>query len=535
MPTSKTSPFYGGVDPLNINTLKNDEIARIRSISLQFLAFFLFAIGTTYISDLNEKEDKKLSTWGLLTTSFVYMWTFMGGGFLMAKFFQDPPTELYRLLVPYFPKKMRSKDYLKFEKTLASYLEMRDSLSADDRNTMDNAIKELRERAVGWGDPQEYIGKPTILASTINYLNMIITINDSKNRIGIDKAELPILTKKLDQIFSTYPHVKETLMSYLRALISSDLIKAPNRPRPLFFVGAPGVGKTVLAHTLFKELNFNVHVIPISELIEKPRRDYSAQIYHTFDIQQASPFVQAIHKSAINKGGSKYTVIIIDEIDKLLRVDGSGELSGDYPELITKFLELSDPNKRYFHDTSIKANLDMQFTLIVFLANKNIFAKSPMARRLLLVIFPPIPISLKITISNNKISEMCQELQLSLKPEEQQYLDNLIKSNDKEGVGELLEDIKNFLENLRSVSVFENTSWQLSSQAMLAQYNAQVAPLQQEAPEPLIETTILSADKNKPPNNNEGLIWRYKLTNYALVGGAIGLAAVAARRLSARL
>lgn len=471
--SSKTGLIDNKIDPLNINTLKNDELSRIKSISLKFLAFFCFAITTTYISNLNEKEDNKLNTWGLLTTSFLHMWSFMGGGFLMALTLSDSPKELYCLLVPYFPKRISSKNYLNFEKTLATYLEMRTCLSEDDRNTMDDAVKELRARAVGWGDSQEYIGKPTILTSTINYLNMIMMINDSKNRIGIDKTELSILTKNLDLIFSTYPHVKESLMSYLRALISSDLVKTPNRPRPLFFVGAPGVGKTVLAHTLFKELKFNTHVIPISELIEKPRQDYSAQIYHTFDIQKASPFVKAIYKSAVNNGRSKYTVLIIDEIDKLLRVDNNGELTCDYPELTTKFLELCDPNKRYFHDTSIKADLDMQFTLVVFLANQNIFAKSPMARRLLLVMFPPIPSSLKITISNNKISEMCQELQISLKPAEQQYLDNLIKSNDKDGVGELLEDIKNFLRNLRSVSIFENTSWELSSQAMLTQYNAQ--------------------------------------------------------------
>lgn len=181
-----------------------------------------------------------------------------------------------------------------------------------------------------------------------NYLDWILALpwNITKK----EKTDLIDIRKNLDETHYGLEDVKNRIVEYVAVKNYNPNLKSPI----LCLVGPPGVGKTSIAISIAKSLEKDFYKISVGGLSDSNELNGHRRTY-----MGANPgrIIQGLKKC-----GSKNPVLLIDEVDKMVK-----DYKGDPASVL---LDILDPEQnQFFTDNYIEEAFDLSEVFFILTAN----------------------------------------------------------------------------------------------------------------------------------------------------------------------
>ena len=181
-----------------------------------------------------------------------------------------------------------------------------------------------------------------------NYIDYILNL--PWNKSTKENANFNAVLRELDESHYGLEQIKNRIAEYVAIKYINKNIASPI----ICLVGPPGVGKTSIAMSIASALNRKFYKISVGGLNDSTELIGSRRTYLA-----ASPgkIIQGIRKS-----GSNNPVILIDEVDKMVK-----DYRGDPASTL---LEILDPvQNKYFVDNYVEEPFDLSNVLFILTAN----------------------------------------------------------------------------------------------------------------------------------------------------------------------
>lgn len=225
-------------------------------------------------------------------------------------------------------------------KEAKQYLEKLNSLELSHR-TKQKIEKEIRK--------YEFMNEMSPDLSFIrNYLDTFFSL--PWNEETIEATDLNYIKNTLNKTHYGLKEVKERILEYAAMKQRNPMLNSPI----LCLVGPPGVGKSTIASSIAASLHRNFYKISVGGL-----NDSAELIGHRRTYLGSSPgkIIQALQKC-----GSKNPVLLIDEVDKMVK-----DYKGDPASVL---LDVLDPNlNQTFTDAYLEEPFDLSHVLFILTAN----------------------------------------------------------------------------------------------------------------------------------------------------------------------
>lgn len=209
--------------------------------------------------------------------------------------------------------------------------------------------KEIKEKLSHEIDKFEVMNESSPEVSVLrNYLDW--TLNLPWNKTTKEESNFNLVEARLDESHYGLRAIKERIVEYIAIKNFNANVHSPI----LCLVGPPGVGKTTIAISIAKALKRKFYKISVGGLNDSTELVGSRRTYLA-----ANPgkIIQGIKKC-----GSKNPIILIDEVDKMIR-----DYKGDPASTL---LEILDPNQnKMFTDNFIEEPFDLSEVLFILTAN----------------------------------------------------------------------------------------------------------------------------------------------------------------------
>ena len=181
-----------------------------------------------------------------------------------------------------------------------------------------------------------------------NYLETFFSL--PWNEETIEATDLNYVKRELNKSHYGLDNVKERILEYAAMKSRNPMLTSPI----ICLVGPPGVGKSTIAGSIAKSLHRAFYKMSVGGL-----NDSSELIGHRRTYLASSPgkIIQALQKC-----GSKNPVLLIDEVDKMVR-----DYKGDPASVL---LDILDPNlNQTFVDSYLEEPFDLSHVLFILTAN----------------------------------------------------------------------------------------------------------------------------------------------------------------------
>lgn len=181
-----------------------------------------------------------------------------------------------------------------------------------------------------------------------NYLETFFSL--PWNEETIEATDLNYVKKELNKSHYGLTKVKERILEYAAMKSRNPMLTSPI----ICLVGPPGVGKSTIASSIAASLHRTFYKMSVGGL-----NDSSELIGHRRTYLASSPgkIIQALQKC-----GSKNPVLLIDEVDKMVR-----DYKGDPASVL---LDILDPNlNQTFTDSYLEEPFDLSHVLFILTAN----------------------------------------------------------------------------------------------------------------------------------------------------------------------
>lgn len=180
------------------------------------------------------------------------------------------------------------------------------------------------------------------------YLDWVLNLpwNNETN----DETDIIKIQKNLDKSHYGLDKVKERVIEYVVAKKRNKDIISPI----ICLVGPPGVGKTTIANSIAKSLNKEFNKISVGGLNDSAELNGHRRTYIG-----ASP---GKIMQSIKKCGSRNPLILIDEVDKMVK-----DYKGDPASVLLDILDVSQ--NKYFIDNYIEEPFDLSNVTFILTAN----------------------------------------------------------------------------------------------------------------------------------------------------------------------
>ena len=186
------------------------------------------------------------------------------------------------------------------------------------------------------------------LAFVRNYLETFFSLpwNDET----IEALDLKYITNILNKSHYGLKEVKERVLEYAAMKSRNPMLTSPI----ICLVGPPGVGKSTIASSIAKALHRQFYKISVGGL-----NDSAELVGHRRTYIGSSPGKII---TALQKCGSKNPVLLIDEVDKMIK-----DYHGDPASVL---LDVLDPNlNQFFTDSYLEEPFDLSHVLFILTAN----------------------------------------------------------------------------------------------------------------------------------------------------------------------
>ncbi len=260
-----------------------------------------------------------------------------------------------------------------------------------------------------------------------NYLDLIFSLpwNDET----VECEDLKSIEKTLNKSHFGLKNVKERISEYAAMKSRNPMLQAPI----LCLVGPPGVGKSTIAFSIAKALHRNFYKISVGGL-----NDSAELIGHRRTYLGSSP---GRIVTALQKCGSKNPLILIDEVDKMVK-----DYKGDPASVL---LDILDPNLNHsFVDQYLEEPFDLSHVLFLLTANHLEDIPVELKDRLEVIEISSYSILDKVTLAKNYILPLLrldfhvEDKELQIEEDALKYI--ILNYTDEAGVRDLrrkLEDI----------------------------------------------------------------------------------------------
>lgn len=248
------------------------------------------------------------------------------------------------------------KDYLLKEKLKAIKKELgEDSFQEEETRRFHNLLNKLKLDKATHEKFKREIEKFEILTETSpelavqrNYLDLVLSL--PWNKLSKDEEDHNKVKQALDNSHYGMEDIKNRIIEYVAVKKINKDISSPI----ICLIGPPGVGKTSIAVSIARALNKKFCKISVGGLNDSTeiigsRRTYLGAI--------PGKIIQGLKKC-----GTKNPVILIDEVDKMVK-----DYKGDPA---STFLEIIDPiQNRYFTDNYVEEPFDLSKVFFILTAN----------------------------------------------------------------------------------------------------------------------------------------------------------------------
>lgn len=236
-------------------------------------------------------------------------------------------------------KQELGEDSWKKEEVL-EYRKILDKLKID-KKTKDHFSHEI--------DKYEIMSDDALEVSVMhNYLDWVLHLPWNKTRK--ENANFDEVYKELNKSHFGMDEIKTRISEYVAIKNLNRNIQSPI----ICLVGPPGVGKTTIAMSIAKALNRDFYKISVGGLNDSTELVGSRRTYLA---SAPGKIIQGL-----NKCGSNNPLILIDEVDKMVK-----DYKGDPASTL---LEILDPNQnKIFTDNYIEEPFDLSGVLFILTAN----------------------------------------------------------------------------------------------------------------------------------------------------------------------
>ncbi|MEG1506595.1 MAG: endopeptidase La, partial [Bacilli bacterium] len=248
------------------------------------------------------------------------------------------------------------KEYILREKIKAIKKELgEDSLQIEEASKFRAILNKLRLNKNTFEKINHEIDKYELLSESSpeigvirNYLDWVLNL--PWNKVSKDVSNFSQVQKHLDDTHYGLKEIKTRIIEYVAIKNINKNIKSPI----ICLVGPPGVGKTSIAMSIAEALSKKFYKISVGGLNDSTELVGSRKTY-----LGANPgkIIQGIKKC-----GTKNPVLLIDEVDKMVK-----DYKGDPASTL---LEIIDPiQNKYFVDNYIEEQFDLSEVLFILTAN----------------------------------------------------------------------------------------------------------------------------------------------------------------------
>ena len=215
-----------------------------------------------------------------------------------------------------------------------------------DKLKIDKKIKDHFSHEI---DKYEIMGDDALEVSVMhNYLDWVLHLPWNKTRK--ENANFDEVCKELNKSHFGMDEIKTRISEYVAIKNLNRNIQSPI----ICLVGPPGVGKTTIAMSIAKALNRDFYKISVGGLNDSTELVGSRRTYLA---SAPGKIIQGL-----NKCGSNNPLILIDEVDKMVK-----DYKGDPASTL---LEILDPNQnKIFTDNYIEEPFDLSGVLFILTAN----------------------------------------------------------------------------------------------------------------------------------------------------------------------
>lgn len=181
-----------------------------------------------------------------------------------------------------------------------------------------------------------------------NYLDLVLNLPWDKQTE--DETDLVEIKKHLDATHYGLEKIKERIIEYIAVKLRNPSINSPI----LCFVGPPGVGKTSLSMGIAQSIKKDFYKISVGGLNDSAELNGHRRTYIG---SSPGKIIQAINKCESNN-----PLILIDEVDKMVK-----DYKGDPASVLLDILD-SEQNK-IFIDNYVEEPFDLSKVLFILTAN----------------------------------------------------------------------------------------------------------------------------------------------------------------------
>ena len=215
-----------------------------------------------------------------------------------------------------------------------------------DKLKIDKKIKDHFSHEI---DKYEIMSDDALEVSVMhNYLDWVLHLPWNKTRK--ENANFDEVYKELNKSHFGMDEIKTRISEYVAIKNLNRNIQSPI----ICLVGPPGVGKTTIAMSIAKALNRDFYKISVGGLNDSTELVGSRRTYLA---SAPGKIIQGL-----NKCGSNNPLILIDEVDKMVK-----DYKGDPASTL---LEILDPNQnKIFTDNYIEEPFDLSEVLFILTAN----------------------------------------------------------------------------------------------------------------------------------------------------------------------
>lgn len=215
-----------------------------------------------------------------------------------------------------------------------------------DKLKIDKKIKDHFSHEI---DKYEIMSDDALEVSVMhNYLDWVLHLPWNKTRK--ENANFDEVYKELNKSHFGMDEIKTRISEYVAIKNLNRNIQSPI----ICLVGPPGVGKTTIAMSIAKTLNRDFYKISVGGLNDSTELVGSRRTYLA---SAPGKIIQGL-----NKCGSNNPLILIDEVDKMVK-----DYKGDPASTL---LEILDPNQnKIFTDNYIEEPFDLSGVLFILTAN----------------------------------------------------------------------------------------------------------------------------------------------------------------------
>lgn len=216
-----------------------------------------------------------------------------------------------------------------------------------DKLKIDKKIKDHFSHEI---DKYEIMSDDALEVSVMhNYLDWVLHLPWNKTRK--ENANFDEVYKELNKSHFGMDEIKTRISEYVAIKNLNRNIQSPI----ICLVGPPGVGKTTIAMSIARALNRDFYKISVGGLNDSTELVGSRRTYLA---SAPGKIIQGL-----NKCGSNNPLILIDEVDKMVK-----DYKGDPASTL---LEILDPNQnKIFTDNYIEEPFDLSGVLFILTANK---------------------------------------------------------------------------------------------------------------------------------------------------------------------